>query len=464
MTTQTQPAAGFERDTARPAPAVEAQEPVFGFMLFGGPITGARIRDVRLANELADRGYPVHVWWVMDRDRQSALRPQIRQHWLCHSTRYVTRRGSDLADRAGRAMTLLFKDKNRQRTTQRWPGLVRFVMTRFVQRVCESVEGDPRLVRRFAEAISEARVTHMMPMLALLSPWVQAARRQVTHRLRYLVTFQGYELYVGYAAALGREEQLYGRLREAVEQSDWPAVAVSADYVKRVVADIGIPESSLVAIPPGIPPFTVDPGAGDRFMNGRFPGFRPGVPLVSFLGRRDSEKGIDLLLYAAAMLRRRGVEFQLAVCGPTLFGTQYERVCRQLAENLRCPVLWTNQISDEERSALYVASRCIVYPSIHREPFGMVAVEALAHGTPAIVPDFGGIAEAIEADGEVGGLHFRVWDSSDLAEQLGRILTDDALHRRLSEAGPRVAAWYSVERLADRVLAHMGLPPRLNDR
>ncbi|MHC4414915.1 MAG: glycosyltransferase, partial [Planctomycetota bacterium] len=139
--------------------------------------------------------------------------------------------------------------------------------------------------------------------------------------------------------------------------------------------------------------------------------------------------------YAVSILRSRGVKLQLAICGPTLFGDHYSRVCRQLAEDLRCPVMWSSQISDELRSAFFAASRCIVYPSIHREPFGMVAVEALAHHTPAVVPDEGGIASAIEADGACGGLRFRSRDSGHLAEQIERLLTDDELHRRLAEAG-----------------------------
>jgi len=87
----------------------------------------------------------------------------------------------------------------------------------------------------------------------------------------------------------------------------------------------------------------------------------------------------------------------------------------------------------------------------------MVAVEAQAHRTPAIVPDYGGIASAIEANGFVGGLLFRAWDSADLAAQIERVLTDDALYNRLSDAGPKVAEYFSVENLADRVLSHMGL-------
>ena len=442
-------------------------EPVFGFILLGGPLSGALIRDVRLANELAGRGFRVHVWWVVDRQRPSPLRADVTQHWLFHGLRYLGPRGSDVADAMGRLATKIIHDKNRLRGAQKRPRILRRVMEGLIRRVCGSVEADRRLIRRFARSLSSSGVTHLLPMLAVLSPWAAAARGLVGQRLRYLVTFQGYELYVHYAKAIDREQQLYERLREVVRQSDWPAIAVSEDYRRRVTQDIGIPAESLRAIPPGIPAsFSYDRQRAPELLARRFPQFRRHAPLVTYLGRRDTEKGIDLLLYAASILRDRGLDFQLAVCGPTLFGDQYGRVCRQLAEDLRCPVIWSNHVSDELRSALFAASRCIVYPSIHREPFGMVAVEALAHRTPAIVPDYGGIAAAIEADGRIGGLRFRAWDSAHLAQQIGRLLADDDLHRRLAEAGPRVAAHYSVEKLADRILDHLGLATRqdTNDR
>jgi len=90
----------------------------------------------------------------------------------------------------------------------------------------------------------------------------------------------------------------------------------------------------------------------------------------------------------------------------------------------------------------------------------MVAAEVIAHGTPAVVPDLGGVAGAVEANGEVAGLRFKVWDSGDLADQIARLFDDRDLHAKLSEAGPRVAEYFSITNLGDRVLAHIGLPGR----
>jgi glycosyltransferase involved in cell wall biosynthesis len=325
------------------------------------------------------------------------------------------------------------------------------------------VQGDQALVRRFARELDSCGVTHMLPMLEFLCPWVEAARAHMRHPLKYLVTFQGYELYSTYARALNRERDLYARLVETVDRSDWPAVAVSEDYLNRVVEDVGVPARSLCAIPPGVPAATrMEQTAAQQLMKSKFFEYRSDVPLFAYLGRRDTEKGLDILLYAARMLVQRGCKFQLAICGPTLWGDHYGRICLKIAEELRLGhvVMWRRFIADDVRTALFSLAHAVVYPSIHREPFGMVAAEALAHGTPAIVPDFGGVSGAIEANGEIGGVRFKVWDSGDLADQMQRLLEDRELHQRLSQAGPRVAEYFSIENLGDRILKHIGLPLR----
>jgi hypothetical protein len=57
-------------------------------------------------------------------------------------------------------------------------------------------------------------------------------------------------------------------------------------------------------------------------------------------------------------------------------------------------------------------------------------------------------------------LRFRAWDSGDLAQQISTMLHDETLWRRFSENGRAVVEFYSVSRLADRVLIHLGLPGR----
>jgi len=438
-------------------------EPVLGFLYFGGPLSGALIRDIRLANELASRGFRVHVWWMMDRPDRSPMHAGVTEHFLCNGMRYLPvqwglRVPRGVMDRVGRLFSWWLSERKRARSLQKRPYLLDRMISGFMTDVCDGVERDRPVIRRFSRELDAAGVTHMMPMLSVLAPWVMAARRLMTKPLKYFVTFQGYELYLHYATRVGRQRELIARLREGVEQSDWPCVAVSADYARRVHEDIGIPLESIGVIPPGVP---LEPSCersrARGLLHSALAQWDDRLPLVTYLGRLDNEKGIDLLLMAAALLRRRGEKFQLAICGPTLFGSQYADICRRIADNLGQPVLWRNQVSDEVRSALFFESRCVVYPSIHREPFGMVPVEAEAHGTPAVVPDLGGVADTIRGNGKTAGLRFRAWDSGDLADQIATLLRDDALWQEYSKNGPEVAEYYSCPRMADRVLSHLGL-------
>ncbi len=443
-----------------PTPANDPA-PVFGIVLMGGPLSGALVRDVRLANALVAQGYTVHVWWAMDRLRKSPLDARIHEHWLFHGYRYRGRgKARPWRDSWGRLTSRIFSDRARAHHSQKHPAMLEALMQGLTRHVCNGVESDQRLLKRFADEMTQAGITHMLPMLSILCAWVLAARSHMPRPAKYMVTFQGYELYANYARSIGRESDLYRRLKEVADQSDFPAIAVSGDYLERVVEDLGVARAKLVAIPPGVPAGVSMDRDKARAMALKFCGHtgEDDLPIVAYLGRQDSEKGLDLLLYAATMLRRKGVRFHLLIGGPTLFGGDYMKVCRQIAENLRCRVLWQQFLPEQVRTAVLNSAYCIVYPSIHREPFGMVATEALSHGVPAIVPDYGGVAGAIEAGGLHGGLTFHAFDSGSLADTLGKLLGDPGLREQLAAAGPAVAEHYSVDNLVRRVLDNLSLP------
>src|SRR5205823_654655 len=119
-------------------------------------------------------------------------------------------------------------------------------------------------------------------------------------------------------------------------------------------------------------------------------------------------------------------------------------------------------IGDDMLHSLYRISDLTVVPSIY-EPFGLVALEAMASGCPCLVADTGGLREVVPHD-EVG-LRFRARDPDSLAEVATRVLADDELGRRLvAEAYEHVRSfdWVDVAeqtmllyaQLADRVKAN----------
>jgi glycogen(starch) synthase len=85
-------------------------------------------------------------------------------------------------------------------------------------------------------------------------------------------------------------------------------------------------------------------------------------------------------------------------------------------------------IGDDVLHSLYPIADVCVVPSLY-EPFGLVALEAMASGCPCIVADTGGLREVVPH--EEAGLRFRARDPEALVEVAARVLSDDDLGRRL---------------------------------
>jgi glycosyltransferase involved in cell wall biosynthesis len=432
------------------------QQPVLAFLAFtSGAYEGAIIRDMRLANALHRRGFKVVIYWMMEQNRE-LVDAGIEQRILCNGMRFQFRKPSGLFDRLGRVINVM-PQARRRRFMQEHPAYVNRLMSNCCRAICD---GDSGLTRRLEKFMELDGVTHLLPTFAMICPFAQPIKVGGGHPFDYLVTFQGEEIFANFAERIGRLSDYHQRLRSTVAASGWPAIAVSRDYANRLHEEMGIDLQRMKVIYPGIElpkEAAVDRGIGFQMLSKIFPSLRPDQPIVTYLGRQDAEKGIDLLLYAVKMLREKGVPLQLLCVGGSSFGGQYMESMKQIAEHLRLVVFWKRRVTNEVRSVLYQLSRCIVYPSIHREPFGLVAAEAMSHGTPVLVPDQGGITEVVNVDGRRGGLTFKAWDSGDLAVQLEKLLRDDALHAELAANTRGLAEYFSVEQLVERVLEHLGL-------
>jgi glycogen synthase len=109
--------------------------------------------------------------------------------------------------------------------------------------------------------------------------------------------------------------------------------------------------------------------------------------------------------------------------------------------------------------SLYRIADLTVVPSIY-EPFGLVALEAMASGCPCLVADTGGLREVVP--NEDVGLRFRSRDPSSLATMAERLLTDEELRDRLvAEASEHVLTfdWADVARQVAGVYAEVTSVP-----
>ena len=186
-------------------------------------------------------------------------------------------------------------------------------------------------------------------------------------------------------------------------------------------------------------------------------GLDPACRAILFVGRIEPLKGIDTLLWAISLVKRRHPELACGMCVPIIGGNPYriedndEMVrLRVLRERLGIGDVVTF-LGAQDQDALqdyYAAAELVVMPSDY-ESFGMVALEAMACGTPVIASDVGGLAYLVR-HGRTG---YRVpaRGPGALAAKITRLLTDEGLRRRM---GQRAACWaekYGWPIVADQI-------------
>lgn len=164
-----------------------------------------------------------------------------------------------------------------------------------------------------------------------------------------------------------------------------------------------------------------------------------------YIGRLDVfQKGLDLLMQAAARLAQSGPRFRLLVAGRGREGAELERLVQELGLGNHVELL--GAVSDEKRLELLAGAMAVVMPS-RFEGFGLVAVEAMAAGVPVIASD-GGSLPQIMANGEAG-LMIPADDVDAIVDAMRRVLTESHLRVELSERARRRAADFSWERIAE---------------
>lgn len=221
------------------------------------------------------------------------------------------------------------------------------------------------------------------------------------------------------------QSYIHGVERWITNRSD--RVIACSYYMREQIADIfGVEEEKVSVIPNGIDPEDLQPHDGEELERLRAEFAAPREKLVLLVGRLVYEKGFQIALEALPGLIQRLPRTRFLVAGS---GTHEPELRRQAAElGLMEHGSFLGWIGDDVLHSLYrIADVCVV-PSIY-EPFGLVALEAMASGCPCIVADTGGLREVVPH--EEAGLRFRARDPASLVEVTRRVLADEGLGRRL---------------------------------
>lgn len=242
-----------------------------------------------------------------------------------------------------------------------------------------------------------------------------------------------------HATEWGRNHGLHTDLQRYISSVEWRlayeswrVICCSRYMYGELKGIFGLPDDKLSIIPNGV--------KADEFMRKRGGSLTDNEfrlrwaardeKIIFYIGRLVHEKGVSVLLEAIPRVLNQynGAKFIIAGTGP-----EYEALrgrARDLGIDHR--LYFPGFVDDDTRIRLLQSADISVIPSLY-EPFGIVALEAMAAGSPVVVSDVGGLGEII-IDG-VNGLKFGVGNSEQLSGVLLEILRKPELAARLAKRG-----------------------------
>lgn len=216
-------------------------------------------------------------------------------------------------------------------------------------------------------------------------------------------------------------------------------IAVS-NYTKNLlVSQYGIPEHRIAVVHNGhdAPHMRHDDPIVSRTKRGN--------PLVLFLGRLTTQKNPWQFLETARLVHesRPDAQFVMAGDGPML-PALVDRACEL---GLSDSIVFTGKVARAEVDELYRRASCFVMPSLS-EPFGLVALEAIAHGVPVVMSRQSGAAEVMEHCFKVD-----FWDTDRFADCIVTILREAPLADQLMSEAPHLLKRLSWQNQSSQILS-----------
>ena len=205
----------------------------------------------------------------------------------------------------------------------------------------------------------------------------------------------------------------------------WRVIACSDYMVDEIAEYFDCPRDKIDVIPNGVDPTRFDALEGVDLADFRRTVAPPDTKIVFYVGRVVFEKGLQVLVRAMPLVLAELPKTKAVVAGK---GPELEAL-RALASSLDVEenVLFTGFISDEDRDRLFKTADCAVFPSLY-EPFGIVALEAMAARCPVVVSEVGGLQDVVRHS-ETGLTVY-----PDEPESLARGILQTLQHPELSAA------------------------------
>lgn len=236
-----------------------------------------------------------------------------------------------------------------------------------------------------------------------------------------------------HATEYGRNQGLHNDLQRYISDVEWWLtyeswrVIVCSHYMEQELKRVfQLPADKIRIVPNGVDLDRYQRRNVEHLSRDHYAA--PGEKIIFFVGRLVQEKGAQILLDAVPKVLQyySDVKFIIAGKGPALDYLKNKALDMGVYER----VYFTGYIDDDTRDFLYREADVAVFPSLY-EPFGMVALEAMAAHTPVVVADVGGLGEIVHH--EVNGLKCYPGNPNSLADNILRLLHEPDLANRLAE-------------------------------
>lgn len=234
---------------------------------------------------------------------------------------------------------------------------------------------------------------------------------------------------------LGINQEVYDREREGMHSADH-IVAVSNWTKNIIISKYGISPHKVSVLHNAMSSdFTPGTGSLEHFVRGK--------KVVLYLGRITIQKGVPFFLESAKIISEHIDNAVFIVSGSG--DMEQEMIDKAVSLGISNKVFFTGWANRKEANELFSVADVFIMPSVS-EPFGVVPLEAAAHGTPSIVSKQSGVAEAL-----THSLTVDFWDTEEMANKAISLLRYESLHRTLASSAKEQLLGLNWKNAADKL-------------
>jgi glycosyltransferase involved in cell wall biosynthesis len=255
-----------------------------------------------------------------------------------------------------------------------------------------------------------------------------------------------------HSTEIGRRDGLHTDTEKMIHETEawltyeaWKVICCSDYMVSHVRWAFGLPEDKLVMIPNGVNTRVYENDENYNCGEFRTRFALPSEKIVLYVGRLVYEKGIHVLINAVPKVLEK-VDAKFIIVGSGYMKEQLLNIVKSMS--LEHKVLFMGFVDDETLLRLQKCADVSVVPSLF-EPFGIVALEAMAAKSPVVVSDTGGLSEIVDHD--VTGFKAYPNNPDSLAWGITKILTDEKYTEYIREnAYRKVREKYDWQKIAQQ--------------